>query len=69
MLKENILKSLFQKSGDAYFLVLTNKSKSKFKEKSSKSVWCEQWFLPETTTFKEGIPKLDCKSSVSYNDS
>ena len=26
-------------------------------------------FLPETTTFKERFPKLECKSSVSYNDS
>ena len=69
MSKEKSFKSFLQKSGDTYFLVLTNKSKSKFKEKSSKSVWCEQWFLPETTTFKEGIPKLECKSSVSYNDS
>ena len=26
-------------------------------------------FLPETTTFKERFPKLECKSNVSYNDS
>ena len=26
-------------------------------------------FLPETTIFKERFPKLEYKSSVSYNDS
>ena len=26
-------------------------------------------FLPETTPFKEKFPKLQCKNSVSYNDS
>ena len=26
-------------------------------------------FLPETTTFKEKCPNLECESSVSYNDS
>ena len=33
ILKENCLKSFLQKSGDTYFLVLTNRSKSNFKEK------------------------------------
>ena len=40
--KKNSLKTFLQKSGDIYFLVLTSRLKSKFKEKSSKSVWCEQ---------------------------
>ena len=26
-------------------------------------------FLPEITTLKERLPKLECKSNVSYNDS
>ena len=26
-------------------------------------------FLPETTNFNKRFPKLDCKCSVSYNDS
>ena len=45
MLKENSLESFLQKSGDMYFLVLKIRSKSKFKEKSSKLVWCEQYVL------------------------
>ena len=67
MLKENSLNSFAEKSGDTYFLVLTNRSKSKFKEKSQYGV--SNAFLPETITFKERFPKLECKSSVSYNDS
>ena len=38
LIKENSLKSFLEKSGDTYLLVLTNRSKSKFKVKSSKSV-------------------------------
>ena len=40
-------------------------AKSKFKEKNSKSVWCQQCIFPETTTFKETFPKLECKSNGS----
>ena len=42
MLKQSSLKSFLQKCADTYFMVLTNRSKSTFKEKSSMSVWCEQ---------------------------
>ena len=38
LIKENSLKIFLEKSGDTYFLALTNRSKSKFKVKSSKSV-------------------------------
>ena len=69
MLKESRLKSFLQKSGDTYFLVLTNRSKSKFREKVASQYGVSNTFLPETTTFKERFPKLECKSNVSYNDS
>ena len=69
MLRENGLKSFLQESGDTYFLVLTNRSKCKFKEKIAIQYGVSNAFLPETTNFKEKFPELECKSSVSYNDS
>ena len=70
MLKENSLKRFLQKSGDTYFLVLKNRLKSKFKRKKVASQYgVNNAFLPETTTFRKIFPKLECKSSVSYNDS
>ena len=69
MLKENSLKRFLQKSGDTHFLILTNRSKSKFKEKVASQYGVSNAILPETTTFEGRLPKLECKSSVSYNDS
>ena len=69
MLKEDRLKSFLQKSGDTYFLLLTSRRKPKFLEKVASQYGASNAFLSETTTFKQRFTKLECKSSVSYNDS
>ena len=38
------------------------------RKKTSKPVWYEKYLkVPESATFKKGVPKLACKTSVSYN--
>ena len=70
MFKENSLKSFLQKSGETYFRYSQTGEKLNLRKKSKNSVWCEKYLkVPETTTLKKRLPKLECKSSDSYNDS
>ena len=69
MLKGSTLKSFLQKSGDTYFLYSQTGQSLNLRKKVASQYSVSKTFLPETTTFKERFPKLECKSSASYNDS
>ena len=70
MFKENSLKSFLQTSGDTQFRYSKAGHKLNLRKKSEKSVCCEKCLkVPETTTFKKRLSKLECKSSDSYSDS
>ena len=68
MLKESSLKSFLQKSGDTFWYSQTGQSLN-LRKKVASQYSVSNAFLPETTTFKERFPELECKSSASYNDS
>ena len=72
MLKENSLKGFLQKSGDSgdsdFWYSQIGQSLN-LRKKVASQYDVSNAFLLETTTFKKRFPKLECKSSVSYNDS
>ena len=69
MLKEKVLKGIFKNLvTDTFWYSKTGQSLN-LRKKVASQYSVSNAFLPETTTFKKRFPKLDCKSSVSYNDS